>query len=243
METGQRPVALVVRRLAAPLLILLALLARQAHSIQEAPGALVSSELTAQAEPVALVAKARFRPDWLAVSVLSSSRIPNMAKPPRVSLDPNASAYKSPDDAADDVSKGFLDPKNPQQGERIAVIVKRPDGMYSPSTVTEPQGGDSSALAIGLPQGYALAGIVHSHPGRDATSREFSQDDIDTANALKVPSFIRFARDGSIAKFVPGQSKVFNVAAQDMHGNNTTARASYGDPITPTQTNVNPDAQ
>lgn len=153
------------------------------------------------------------------------------APPPLVTLDPNAQAFDSPDQAADTISKDFVDPKNVNAGEKIAVILKRPDGKYVPSTVASTGGENHSALRMQIPAGHSLAAIVHSHPGMDDAGQQFSAADLDVADKLKVPSFIRFAKDGSIRKYVPGQTKTFKVSGWSPSGSTEYQRAATGDPI------------
>lgn len=168
----------------------------------------------------------------LALVAKSSLRTLNMpTKAPLVSIDPQAVAYGSPDEAAAAISTGFIDPKNKSAPERIAVILKRPDGQYVPSTVAVSDSGHSSQLRVAVPKGHALAGLVHSHPGDDDTSLQFSDDDLNVADQLKVPSYVRFAKDDNIRKYVPGESKTFKVTGNDARGGIQYQRASTGDPL------------
>ena len=155
----------------------------------------------------------------------------SQAPPPLVTIDPNAQTFGSPDEAADAVSKNFVDPDNRDKGEQIAVIVKRPDGKFVASTAAAPANHDNSALRIGLPKGHTLAAIVHSHPGNDDLGQTFSNSDISTANQLKVPSFIRFAKDGSIRKYTPGKTNKFQYTGSTPSGGTEQLYAAHGDPI------------
>lgn len=138
-----------------------------------------------------------------------------------VTLDPNSPVFQTPDAAADAISQGFKG-----KNEQAAAIIKRPDGTYGYSTVTPPQTETNFALRLQLPQGHALAGIVHNHPGTDSAGQVFSPDDINVANQLKVPSFIRFNKDSSIRQYIPGVT-----ATQRVVGGDKTA---LGDPIAAT---------
>lgn len=142
----------------------------------------------------------------------------------KVYLDP-ASSFKSMDEAADAVSKAFPSASN----EKSAVIIKKPDGTYGYSTVAEGQD-EHFALSAMLPKGYTLAGIVHSHPGNDSQAGYFSPDDMNTAQGLNVPSYVRFDSDSSIRKYIPGQSKTTSIPALD--NPRALQKVAYGDPVT-----------
>lgn len=156
-----------------------------------------------------------------------------MSGPASISVDPNSPTFDHPDYAASALSKNFGTTKS---GEHAGVIFQRPDGKYVYSTVT-PQSGDTFSLKASVPSGYKLAGIVHSHPGDDDDAGYFSPTDVDVANQLKLPSYIRFLKDDSMRKFVPGVTKTQRIGG---FGSQIVAQ---GDPIssppppsTPTQT-------
>lgn len=140
---------------------------------------------------------------------------------PAVTLDPNSPVFKTPDAAADAVSKDFSKAPN----EQAAVLIKRPDGTYGYST-TVSQADESFALRALLPKGYSLGGIVHSHPGSDDRAGVFSTDDLNTAKQLGVPSFVRFSKDNSIRQYIPGKTQTQKT---NLYGSNVST--AVGDPI------------
>lgn len=129
---------------------------------------------------------------------------------PRISLDPNSPVFDSADEAANAMAGTFGSTK--KVNERAGVLLKDGDGKYRYSTTVDGSN-DQFALAAQIPQGMTFAGIVHSHPGTDQRGSVFSPDDVNTANQLKVPSYVRFAgADGAVRKYVPGQTKTSQMA-------------------------------
>lgn len=144
---------------------------------------------------------------------------PNIVTP-----DDASPSYQLPDQAADAISKDF----GSKDIEQAGVVFKKPDGTYSYSTVAPSQQADTFALRARMPQGYSLAAIVHSHPGNDADGQVFSGNDLDVADQLKVPSFVRFNKDNSIRKYTPGVTKT---QRQRMVSSMQSQRTAQGDPI------------
>jgi hypothetical protein len=114
--------------------------------------------------------------------------------------------------------------------EHAGVLVKGPDGNYYatvPHCSTTP---DEFAVKLKLDQGWSLAGIYHTHPGQDADAQYFSGHDVQTANAAKVPSYIRFNSDNSIRSYTPGATKVQQTRIDE--GNMPTYEdTARGDPL------------
>lgn len=123
---------------------------------------------------------------------------------PIVTLDGNAPTYDSLDQAAHEISKNFA--QQPQI-EQSAALFKTPAG-YQTSAVVTNSDHDNFGMRVQLPQGVTLAGIIHGHPGNDELAGYFSPNDINVANQLKVPSYIRFLSDNSLRRFTPGQTKI-----------------------------------
>jgi hypothetical protein len=144
---------------------------------------------------------------------------------PTVSLDPNSPSFDTPDAAADAVSKDF---GKDQRNESAAVVIQRPDGSYGYSTPAPQKDHDNFALKAALANGHKIAGIVHSHPGTDDNGQVFSQHDLEVAEAMKVPSFVRFLKDDSVRKYVPGTTKTSWLSTP---GTRLKARVATGDPI------------
>lgn len=138
-----------------------------------------------------------------------------MPKPfPAVAPINNSPAFDSLDQAAHEVSRDFG--KQPKI-EQSAALFQRPDGKFSYSAAVTNADHDTFGMRVQLPKGTALAAIVHSHPGTDDLGQYFSTNDIDIANQLKVPSYIRFLRDDSIRKYVPGQTSTTNLRGYGTH--------------------------
>jgi hypothetical protein len=147
-----------------------------------------------------------------------------MPKPlPAVTLDPQSPVFKTRDAAANAVSIDF--PKYPN--EQAAVVIKRPDGTFGYSTKTS-QDAEGFALRALLPKGYSLAATVHSHPGDDARAGVFSPDDLQSAQQLGVPAFVRFSKDNSIRQYIPGVTKTQKTT---MSGDKFGVNTAIGDPV------------
>jgi proteasome lid subunit RPN8/RPN11 len=133
---------------------------------------------------------------------------------PAVAPIENGPAFDNLDQAAHEVSRDFG--KLPKV-EQSAALFQRPDGKFSYSAAVTNSDHDNFGMRVQLPKGTQLAAIVHSHPGHDDLGQYFSSNDIDIANQLKVPSYIRFLRDDSIRKYVPGQTSTQNLRGYGTH--------------------------
>lgn len=133
---------------------------------------------------------------------------------PIVSPTTQGPAFESLDQAAHEVSKDFG--KLPKV-EQSAALFARPDGKFTYSAAVTNSDHDNFGMRVQLPKGTTLAGIVHSHPGSDDLGQYFSSNDIDVANQLKVPSYIRFLRDDSIRRYTPGQTSTTNLRGLGTH--------------------------
>jgi GNAT superfamily N-acetyltransferase len=120
-----------------------------------------------------------------------------------VMLDP-----KSPEfDTLDQAARGLTDTFDPKAGrERAGAIVKTPAGKYVYTTTID-AGQDHFNMRARFPKDHAFAGIVHNHPGDEDLGQLFSPNDLQTADTLKVPSYVYFDRDQSVRKYVPGTTK------------------------------------
>jgi len=157
-----------------------------------------------------------------------------MATPIAVTLDPNSKAYRNADGAADAVSKDFAKQKD---SEQAAIIFQGPDGRYYHSTVAPSHSHDDFSLVTRMPPGHKLAAIIHSHPGTDSYGLVFSPKDLDTADRLKVPSFVRFS-DNQIRKYVPGRTSTQKTTFSGDRFGVKTARGDSLDPEPPDESNV-----
>jgi hypothetical protein len=152
--------------------------------------------------------------------------------------------FDSLDQAAHEVSKDFG--KQPSV-EQSAALFKRSDGKYQYSNAVTNSDHDNFGMRVQFPQGVTLAGVVHSHPGNDELARYFSPNDLNIANQLKVPSYIRFLKDNSIRKYTPGQTATTYMQGLGTHvskGDALNLPPSAPDPKLGQQlTNLNAKAQ
>jgi hypothetical protein len=148
-------------------------------------------------------------------------------------VDPSSPAFDSPDAAADAVSKDFGKQQNVEQA---AIILKHKDGSYHYSTVAPQKDHDSFSLKVAFPKEYSIAGVVHSHPGNDDLAGMFSPRDLDVADQLKVPSFIRFLKDNSIRKYIPGKTRTDSMRQTGSMQQIRTARGDALEPQAPVLT-------
>lgn len=150
-----------------------------------------------------------------------------MAAPTKITLDPESPAFDTPDQAASALADKFKSDKDAVL-EKAGVLFKGPDGKFRYSTSIQGQD-DRFALAAQVPQGHQMAGIVHSHPGKDREGQVFSPNDVGTAEQLKVPSFVRFLNDGSTRKYTPGKTKTqkMSLAGNPYAG----VKVAQGDPL------------
>jgi hypothetical protein len=112
--------------------------------------------------------------------------------------------------------------------EAISVVYEQ-DGrfFFTPPRSQGQRSGSNAQQKVEIPKGSARY-IVHNHPGGKGED-VFSQDDIEMAEQLRVPSAIIFGREqAKIRVFRPGHSIV--TAVQD-RGTRRAQRTSLGDPF------------
>lgn len=144
--------------------------------------------------------------------------------PAPITIDPNSPPFISIDEVANALAATF-----PNKGSETAgMIYKDADGKYRYSTTVP--GGENFNLQAAVPKGSSLAAIVHSHPGKDALGQVFSPSDLDTANQLKLPSYVRFMDANDTRVYRPGVTKTqtMKMSSADRYGK-TVAR---GDALT-----------
>lgn len=144
---------------------------------------------------------------------------------PAAVLDPQTEWDSDLDSSAGKALSGIA---GPAKTEQAGVLFQRPDGQYGRSTTIASTQHDHFKLSAQVPQGHKIAGIFHTHLGSDRNAQFFSPDDIEMANQLKVPSYIRFA-DGSVRKYVPGKTII---------GTNWYTNPPRGDAVTTGPTEV-----
>ncbi len=120
--------------------------------------------------------------------------------------------FRTPDEAA----VSALNKINDEKYETGGVIYKNGQGYYS---FSEPKGSEDVGHFMAearIPKSATPAAIYHSHPGYGADEKmaeNFSPDDIDVANKMKLLSYIRAMSSGNIKKFEPGKTKIESVGS------------------------------
>jgi len=108
-------------------------------------------------------------------------------------------AYPTVDEAAIAAERAAL-PRS-HTYEYGGAIYRASNGLYG---FTEPQTShDPYHIEVRAKFAGALVAIYHTHPGTTPSSREFSQDDKDTARSLKVPSYIGVVMDQTVRRYNP----------------------------------------
>ncbi len=108
----------------------------------------------------------------------------------------------------EDTARSALAACATQSGNEAAgVIIATADGEYR-FTVPAAGNRDSFRLSFTLKHGEHLAALFHTHPGRDSGAEYFSDNDIQVARQLGVPSFILVTDSGTVREFIPGVTSV-----------------------------------
>lgn len=133
--------------------------------------------------------------------------------------------YPTPSAAAVAALRGITNKNNETGG---GILYNKEQNTYA---ATEPVGqGDGAhfAAAVSVPQGWKLHSTYHTHP-QGPRSTQFSDDDINTAQQLKAPSYILTLADNKIRTFDPASSKV----SQDGSGGGmlSKSRFAYGNVV------------
>lgn len=157
-------------------------------------------------------------------------------KRPTAHLDPTSPQHQSLDLAAHGFRKTL---KALDDSEQAGIIYKDANGQYRYSIPTTQSEHDSFALQAAVNKDQQIAGIFHTHPGTDDLGQVFSPDDLAVANQLKVPSYVLFLKDGSLRKYIPGQTPTQQMAKMGGSRVNTLA-TSRGEPVQPPPTSPFP---
>lgn len=148
-------------------------------------------------------------------------------KMPMASLDPTSPWLPDLDTAVNEaIKRSGAITRNEQSG----VVIKNADGHFAYSIPLTSVRHDDFALRAQLAQGQALAAIWHSHPGNDQLAGYFSPHDLEMADKLKVPSYIRFNADGSIRSYTPGKTRTKSIEAGN--GPFNVMKVARGDTVT-----------
>ncbi len=123
---------------------------------------------------------------------------------PVASLDTSRACYPSADDAVLSLMDGL-----PPLMKETAFAIYHEQG---------PDGAAKFCASIGVPgtndnfsfrtdKGHQLAAIAHTHPA-DHKDSTFSPNDVQTAQQLNIPSYIRANSTGMVRRFTPGVDSV-----------------------------------
>jgi hypothetical protein len=139
------------------------------------------------------------------------------------------------DSSIDDCIHAVMGKLTRDVGEQSGVIMQGPDGKYY-NTDPISTNHDHFGMRVQIPHGWKIAGVYHTHPGDDDLGQYFSTNDLAVSESLKVPSYIRFQKDGSVRRYTPGQTKTQTMAhAGDRFG----MRVAKGDDVPAQQVAAN----
>jgi proteasome lid subunit RPN8/RPN11 len=144
---------------------------------------------------------------------------------PTAQVDPNDTGQ----DDLDTSAWGALQSLDHGNTESAGLLLQHPNGQYFHTTPITSLEHDHFALRAALQKGWKIAGIYHTHPGDDADGQVFSPNDLQVAAQLKVPSYIRFLKDGAVRKYVPGQTQSQNLPSPS--NPRFSRKVATGDPV------------
>lgn len=125
-------------------------------------------------------------------------------KIPLAVLDPTCQWTDSKDQAAVAALGGAAQASSRETG---GAIFQNAQGQYCYSI---PVGGANSEhfqlRAQSTPE-QKLAGIYHTHPANGFEDKSFSPDDVNMADQLKLTSYIKALKDGTVKRYDPGVTK------------------------------------
>ncbi len=91
--------------------------------------------------------------------------------------------------------------------EVSGVLYKDANGNYCYSLPVQSGSQKDFKMQARIPKGASLAGLWHTHPdNRDRDDAYFSPNDVQAAQNLDVPSFIRMLRTDQVKGFIPGKT-------------------------------------
>lgn len=136
--------------------------------------------------------------------LLILSVIPMAGKPAPSSLADSYQTFDTPRAAAIAGLRSITGKKVESGG---GILYNKEQNKYA---YTEPVGqadGAHFAASVRVPQGWALNSTYHTHPA-GPQSTQFSDDDINTAQQLKAPSYVLAHFDNKIRMFDPASSPI-----------------------------------
>ena len=163
------------------------------------------------------------QPDALREQMITAAA---RSKTPTAALDPTSPWLPDLDTAVMEAIKHSGSVAN---NEQSGVIFKNADGHYAYSIPLTSARQDDFALRAQVAKGHTLAAIWHSHPGEDDLAGYFSPQDLNIANKLNLPSYIRFNKEGVVRRYTPGKSATTSVNKGT--GKYDNVKVSRGDPV------------
>lgn len=123
--------------------------------------------------------------------------------------------YPTQDAAASAALRGISEQKFERGG---GILYNKDQNAYAATAPVGQSDGTHFAAAVGVPQGWTLQSTYHTHPSGQR-STQFSDDDINTAQQLKVPSYILARDDNKVRMFDPASSKIQRDSGGDRFAN------------------------
>lgn len=117
-----------------------------------------------------------------------------------------------------------------QNAEQAGAIFQNPQGLYGYSRPITMQDRDNFAFDVKSGAEQKLAAFWHTHPSdmRGDDSGFFSPNDLDVANKLDIPSYIKFLADGSLRRYTPKKTRTLT---RRVAGSMASIRVSRGDEV------------
>jgi hypothetical protein len=145
-------------------------------------------------------------------------------KPPPSRLADTYQTYPTASAAAVAALRGI----NEKTGERGGgILYNKEQNTYAPTDPVGQNDGSHFAAAVSVPKGWQLHSTYHTHPSGDR-STQFSDDDINTSQQLKAPSYILARDDDKIRMFDPASSQVLKPYSGGRLSNSSNNKYSIG---------------
>lgn len=99
------------------------------------------------------------------------------------------------------------------------VLYKNEAGEYCYSAPLTSRSNQNIQYKVRVPKGLSVAGMYHTHPDTiPEKGGMFSPEDVEMADALKVPSYILSQRSGDINRYAPGDKTRVNLNGKRKDG-------------------------
>lgn len=108
--------------------------------------------------------------------------------------------FMTQDEAALDALSRIAEPKYELGG----IIYQDKGGRFLYSAPQGDQKTGKFSATVSIPASAKVAGIYHTHPEGHGDPELFSPDDVRTADAMKLASYIKALSSGNVRKYMPG---------------------------------------